>query len=65
MMENSLTFLDDVILAWLRMEAGVKERPTWRVLEEALRQRRVGQTRIAKTIARERCGHQEWQCITL
>ena len=55
MMENCLTFLDDVVSAWLRMEANVREKPTWRVLVKALRQRRVGQTGIASRIERERC----------
>lgn len=29
-------FLDKVISAWLRMEANVRQKPTWKVLVEAL-----------------------------
>ena len=50
MMETN-TFRDDVIGAWLREEDGVKEKPSWTVLINALKHRRVGQTGIAKEIA--------------
>ena len=55
---NSPTFLDDVITAWLRKEDQVTEKgePSWTVLVNALKHRRVGQTGIAKTIANNHLG---------
>ena len=53
MMETS-TFRDDVIAAWLRKEDGVKEKPSWKVLINALNHRRVGQTGIANKIAKKK-----------
>jgi len=55
-MEDSKTFLDDVISAWLRKEDQVMERgePSWRVLISALKHRRVGQTGIASNIAKDK-----------
>ena len=52
-LKDSATFLDDVITAWLRKEDQVVEKgePSWTVLVNALKHRRVGQTGIAKTIA--------------
>ena len=54
-MMESATFLDDVIAAWLRKEDQVTEKgePNWKVLINALRHRRVGQTGIASKIATE------------
>ena len=48
-MEDSKTFLDDMIAAWLQKvdQVGV---PTWQRLVKALRHRRVGQTGIASEI---------------
>ena len=53
---DSETFLDDVITAWLRKEDKVPEKgePSWTVLVNALKHRRVGQTGIANSIARDR-----------
>ena len=57
-LKDSDTFLDDVITAWLRKEDQVTEKgePSWTVLVNALKHRRVGQTGIAKTIANNRLG---------
>ena len=58
MKETSDTFLDDVIAAWLRKEDKVTEKgePSWRVLVNALKDPRVGQTGIANNIAKDK-GH--------
>ena len=55
-LKDSETFLDDVIAAWLRKEDQVakKGEPSWTVLVDALKHRRVGQTGIANTIAKDR-----------
>ena len=55
---DSTTFLDDVITAWLRKEDQVTEKgePSWTVLVNALKHRRVGQTGIAKTIVNNHLG---------
>ena len=55
-LEESKTFLDDVIAAWLRKEDQVIERgePSWRVLISALKNCRVGQTGIASNIAKDK-----------
>ena len=52
---DSHTFLDDVITAWLRKEDQVSEKgqPSWTVLVNALKHRRVGQTGIANNIAKD------------
>ena len=57
-LKDSDTFLDDVITAWLRKEDQVAEKgePSWTVLVNALKHRRVGQTGIAKTIANNHLG---------
>ena len=54
-LKDSETFLDDVIAAWLRKEDQVAEKgePSWTVLVDALKHRRVGQTGIANTIAKD------------
>ena len=53
---NSDIFLDDVITAWLRKEDKVTEKgePSWTVLVNALKHRRVGQTGIANKIAKDK-----------
>ena len=53
---NSDTSLDDVITAWLRKEDKVAEKgePSWTVLVNALKHRRVGQTGIANKIAKDK-----------
>ena len=55
---DSTTFLDDVITAWLRKEDQVTEKgePSWTVLVNALKHRRVGQTGIANNIAKDHLG---------
>ena len=55
-MMDSDTFLDDVITAWLRKEDNVKEKgePSWAVLSNALKHRRVSQTGIADDIAKDK-----------
>ena len=54
---DSPTFLDDVITAWLRKDQGTeKGKPSWTVLVNALKHHRVGQTGIAKTIAKNHSG---------
>jgi len=55
-MKDTDTFLDDVITAWLRKEDRVIKRgePSWTVLVSALKHRRVGQTGIASTIAKDK-----------
>ena len=57
-LKDSDTFLDDVITAWLRKEDRVTEKgePSWTVLVNALKHRRVGQTGIAKAIANNHLG---------
>ena len=54
-LKDSDTFLDDVITAWLRKEDQVTEKgePSWTVLVNALKHRRVGQTGIANNIAKD------------
>ena len=54
-MMDSATFCEDVIAAWLRKEDQVSEKggPSWTVLVDALKQRRVGQTGIANKIAKD------------
>ena len=54
-LKDSDTFLDDVITAWLRREDQVAENgePSWTVLVDALKHRRVGQTGIANNIAKD------------
>ena len=56
-MMDSATFLDDIVAAWLRKEDQVSEKgePSWTVLINALKHRRVGQTGIANNIALEVC----------
>ena len=55
-MMDSATFQDDIIAAWLRKEdkVTVKGEPSWRVLVNALKHRRVGQIGIANKIANEK-----------
>ena len=55
-MENSETYRDDMIAAWLVKEDQVTTRglPTWETLEKALRHNRVGQTGVANEINAER-----------
>ena len=57
-LKDSDTFLDDIITAWLRKEDQVTEKgePSWTVLVNALKHRRVGQIGIAKTIANNHLG---------
>jgi len=51
-MEDSKTFLDDMVAAWLQKVDQVQKKgaPSWRRLVEALRDRTVGQNGIAKKI---------------
>ena len=53
-LKDSDTFLDEVITAWLRKEDQVSEKaePSWTVLVNALKHRRVGQTGIANNISK-------------
>ena len=55
-MEDSKTFLDDMIAAWLQKVDQVQKRgvPTWQRLVEALKHDRVGQTGIASKIETEK-----------
>ena len=52
-LKDSDTFLDDVIAAWLRKEDQVRKNkePSWTVLINALKHRRVEQRGIADKIA--------------
>lgn len=50
------TFLDNVVSAWLRMEADKGQKPTWRTLIEDLRHKRIRQNGIANKIAKEKLG---------
>ena len=54
-LKDSDTFLDEVITAWLRKEDQVSEKgePSWTVLVNALKHRRVGQTGIANNISKD------------
>ena len=54
--KDSDTFLDDIITAWLRKEDQVIKmgEPSWTVLVSALQHRRVGQTGIACSIAKDK-----------
>ena len=51
---DSPTFLDEVVTAWLRKEDQVSEKgePSWTVLVNTLKHRRVGQTGIANNIGK-------------
>ena len=55
-MEDSKTFLDDMVAAWLQKVDQVQERgaPTWWRLMEALRDGTLGQNGIARKIIRDR-----------
>ena len=55
-LKDSETFLDDVIMAWLRREDQVQcvGQPSWQMLVEALRHERVGQNGIACAIAKDK-----------
>ena len=55
-MEDSKTFLDDVIAAWIRKKDFVERRglPTWETLVRALRHRRIGQTGLANDIRKDK-----------
>ena len=53
-MMDFANFLDGVIAAWLQKKDQVPE-PSWTVLVNALKHRRVGQTGIANNIALEVC----------
>ena len=63
--EDSKTFLDDMIAAWLQKvdRVGI---PTWQRLVKALRHKRVGQTGIANEIERDKLvtATHEWLVIT-
>ena len=52
-MEDSKTFLDDMIAAWFQKvdQVGI---PTWKRLVKALRHKRVGQTDIASEIEKDK-----------
>ena len=56
-MEDSKTFCDDMIAAWLRKVDWVGV-PTWQRLVDALRNRRVGQTEIASKIEKNKLHNQ-------
>ena len=62
--KDSDTFLDDVITAWLRREDKVSEKgePSWTVLVNALKHRRVGQTGIANDIEKNKLEQSQF-CI--
>ena len=56
-MMDSPLFYDEVVAAWLRKEDGVEKKagpPSWRSLVRALREPRVGQHGIARTISRDK-----------
>ena len=55
-MEDSKTFLDDVLAAWLRREDSVQKRgmPSWRTLVKALKHQLLGQTGVASDICRDK-----------
>ena len=55
-MEDSETFRDDMIDAWLQKEDQVLKRgvPTWEILVKALRGRRVNQIGVAEKIEKEK-----------
>ena len=57
-MMDSATFCDDIIASWIRKEDQVAEKgePSWTVLVDALKHRRVGQTGIANNIAKDHLG---------
>ena len=54
--EESETFREDVIAAWLQKEDQVlkKGMPTWKTLVEALKHCRVNKSDVAKKIEREK-----------
>ena len=54
--EDSKTFLDDMVVAWLQKVDQVQKRgaPSWRRLVEALRDRTVGQNGIARKILQDK-----------
>ena len=55
-MEDSKTFLDDMVVAWLQKVDQVQKRgsPSWLRLAEALRDRTVGQNGIARNILQDK-----------
>ena len=55
-MEDSKTFLDDMVVAWLQKVDQVQKRgaPSWRRLVESLRDRTVGQNGISRKIIQAR-----------
>ena len=55
-MEDSKTFLDDVLTAWIRKEDYVEQKglPTWETPVRALRHPRIGQTGLANDISRDK-----------
>ena len=55
-MEDSKTFLDDMVAAWLQKVDQVQKRgaPSWRRLVEALSHRTVGQNGISSKIIQDR-----------
>ena len=55
-MKDSDTFLDDVLVAWLRREDNIEERgtPSWSTLVKALRHRLLGQSAVASDICRDK-----------
>ena len=58
-MEESMTFLDDVLAAWIRKEDYVEKHgnPSWGTLVKALKHQRLNQNGIAKKIVQ----NQPWQ----
>ena len=55
-MQDSPTFLSDVIHAWLQKEDCVEKKgePSWTTLVKALKHRRVGQTGVANQIIKDK-----------
>ena len=54
--QTPVSFLDDVVSAWIRQENAVAEHglPTWRTLVRALRHKRLGQEGIAANISHDK-----------
>lgn len=61
--EDSKTFLDDIVYAWLQGVDKCRHPGTWRILVEALRDRRLRQNGIARKIYEEKGGNSHYRCL--
>ena len=57
-MMDSPRFLEDMLAGWLQRVDHVSEIPTWRRLVEALKDPRVGQSGVARSIEQANCSNE-------